>query len=82
MATAPLPSPPLQPLTLEDEEPECLDQYDIYSFTDSYLGRGSGKGRTKREAANHTNRHSPGGHERKLLTKLQNTEQKKRGTRP
>ncbi|XP_020862555.1 nuclear protein 1 [Phascolarctos cinereus] len=82
MATTPLASPPLQPLTLEDEEPECLDQYDIYSFTDSYLGRGSRKGRTKREAANHTNRPSPAGHERKLLTKLQNTEQKKRGTRP
>ncbi|XP_044512935.1 nuclear protein 1 [Gracilinanus agilis] len=82
MATAPLAAPPLQPLILEDEEQQFLDQYDTYSFTDSYLGRGSGKGRSKREAANHTNRHSPGGHERKLLTKLQNTEQKKRGTRP
>uniref|UniRef100_A0A7N4NUS8 Nuclear protein 1, transcriptional regulator n=1 Tax=Sarcophilus harrisii TaxID=9305 RepID=A0A7N4NUS8_SARHA len=82
MAAAPFASPPFQSLTLEDEEPHCLDEYDVYNFTDSYLGRGSGKGRSKREAANHTNRPSPGGHERKLLIKLQNTEQKKRGARP
>ncbi|XP_059753898.1 nuclear protein 1 isoform X1 [Balaenoptera ricei] len=45
-------------------------------------GVGGRKGRTKREAAANTNRHSPGGHERKLVTKLQNTERKKRGARP
>lgn len=38
---------------------------------------GARKGRTKREAAAHTNRPSPGGHERKLLTKFQNSERKK-----
>ncbi|KAL2766288.1 nuclear protein 1 isoform a, partial [Daubentonia madagascariensis] len=43
-------------------------------------GRGR-KGRTKKEAATNTNRPSPGGHERKLVTKLQNSERKKRGAR-
>ncbi|KAL0617049.1 LOW QUALITY PROTEIN: Nuclear protein 1 [Plecturocebus cupreus] len=43
-------------------------------------GRGR-KGRSKREAAANTNRPSPGGHERKLVTKLQNSERKKRGAR-
>ncbi|KAF7483735.1 Hypothetical predicted protein [Marmota monax] len=38
---------------------------------------GGRKGRTKREAAAHTNRPSPGGHERKLVTKFQNSERKK-----
>ncbi|EGW02396.1 Nuclear protein 1 [Cricetulus griseus] len=38
---------------------------------------GGRKGRTKREAATNTNRPSPGGHERKLLTKFQNSERKK-----
>ncbi|XP_037360446.1 nuclear protein 1 [Talpa occidentalis] len=65
----------------EDEDP-CLDEYDLYSLAHSYLGAGGRKGRTKREAAANTNRHSPGGHERKLVTKLRNTEQKKRGARP
>lgn len=47
-----------------------------------FPGVGGRKGRTKREAAAHTNRPSPGGHERKLVTKLQNTERNKRGARP
>ncbi|KAG8513600.1 Nuclear protein 1 [Galemys pyrenaicus] len=47
-----------------------------------FPGAGGRKGRTKREAAANTNRPSPGGHERKLVTKLRNTEQKKRGARP
>ncbi|CAD7683712.1 unnamed protein product [Nyctereutes procyonoides] len=46
-----------------------------------FPGVGGRKGRTKREAAANTNRPSPGGHERKLVTKLQNTERKKRGAR-
>nr|XP_025709887.1 nuclear protein 1 [Callorhinus ursinus] len=46
-----------------------------------FPGGGGRKGRTKREAAANTNRPSPGGHERKLVTKLQNTERKKRGAR-
>uniref|UniRef100_A0A2K5F0N1 Nuclear protein 1, transcriptional regulator n=1 Tax=Aotus nancymaae TaxID=37293 RepID=A0A2K5F0N1_AOTNA len=44
-------------------------------------GGGGRKGRSKREAAANTNRPSPGGHERKLVTKLQNSERKKRGAR-
>ncbi|VCW98364.1 unnamed protein product, partial [Gulo gulo] len=46
-----------------------------------FPGAGGRKGRTKREAAANTNRPSPGGHERKLVTKLQNTERKRRGAR-
>ncbi|XP_028378814.1 nuclear protein 1 [Phyllostomus discolor] len=67
-----------QPPGPQDEDPN-LDEYDLYSLAHSYLGVGGRKGRTKREAAANTNRPSPGGHERKLVTKLQNTERKKRG---
>ncbi|XP_057552007.1 nuclear protein 1 [Hippopotamus amphibius kiboko] len=82
MATFPrAASPSRQPPGPEDEDPN-LDEYDLYSLAHSYLGVGGRKGRTKREAAANTNRHSPGGHERKLVTKLQNTERKKRGARP
>ncbi|XP_029803237.1 nuclear protein 1 isoform X2 [Suricata suricatta] len=73
-------SPAQQPLGLEDED-LSLDEYDLYSLAPSDLGAGGRKGRSKREAAANTNRPSPGGHERKLLTKLQNTERKKRGAR-
>ena len=34
----------------------------------------SGKQRTKKEAEQNTNRHNPGGHERKIVTKLMNAE--------
>ncbi|XDV13419.1 hypothetical protein PO909_001823 [Leuciscus waleckii] len=34
------------------------------------------KGRTKKEASCNTNRPNPGGHERKIVAKLQNTEKK------
>ena len=34
----------------------------------------SGKQRTKKEAEMNTNRHNPGGHERKITTKLINME--------
>ncbi|XP_002927412.1 nuclear protein 1 [Ursus americanus] len=81
MATFPgAASPARQPPGPEDEDPS-LDEYDLYSLAHSYLGVGGRKGRTKREAAAHTNRPSPGGHERKLVTKLQNTERKRRGAR-
>ncbi|XP_027467417.1 nuclear protein 1 [Zalophus californianus] len=73
-------SPARQPPGPEDEDPS-LDEYDLCSLAHSYLGVGGRKGRTKREAAANTNRPSPGGHERKLVTKLQNTERKKRGAR-
>lgn len=38
----------------------------------------SGKQRSKTEAAKHTNQHDPSGHSRKILTKLQNTENNKK----
>lgn len=38
----------------------------------------SGKQRSKTEAAMHTNQHDPSGHSRKILTKLQNTENNKK----
>ena len=38
----------------------------------------SGKQRTKKEAAQNTNHHNPGGHERKIVTKLQNMEANQR----
>ncbi|XP_055994940.1 nuclear protein 1 [Sorex fumeus] len=63
-----------------EEEDVLLDEYDSYNLHHPHL-RGS-KGRTKREAAIRTNRPSPTGHERKLVTKLQNTERKRRGARP
>ncbi|XP_019503958.1 PREDICTED: nuclear protein 1 [Hipposideros armiger] len=74
-------NPNRQPPGPKDEDPN-LDEYDLYSLAYSHLGAGARKGRTKREAAANTNRPSPGGHERKLVTKLQNTEQNKREARP
>ncbi|XP_032748547.1 nuclear protein 1 [Rattus rattus] len=65
-----------QPVNIEDED-GILDEYDQYSLAQSYVVSGGRKGRTKREAAANTNRPSPGGHERKLLTKFQNSERKK-----
>ena len=38
----------------------------------------AGKQRSKLEAALNTNRPSPGGHERKIVTKLRNAERNKR----
>ncbi|ELW66389.1 nuclear protein 1 [Tupaia chinensis] len=73
-------SPSQQPLGPDDED-LSLDEYDLYGLAHSSLGGGSRKGRTKREAAANTNRPSPGGHERKLVTKLQNSERKKQGAR-
>nr|XP_020013606.1 nuclear protein 1 [Castor canadensis] len=77
MATLPsAASPSWQPLGPEDED-ASLDQYDLYSLAHPYIVGGGRKGRTKREAAANTNRPSPGGHERKLVTKFQNSERKK-----
>ncbi|XP_034991671.1 nuclear protein 1 [Zootoca vivipara] len=61
-------------------EVEYFDQYDFYSLTDRYSSGSSRKGRSKKEAEDHTNRPSPGGHERKIVVKLQRTEQKRKGT--
>jgi nuclear protein 1 len=55
-----------------------FDKYEHYNFDQEkamYSGH-SGKQRSKKEAEQHTNHHNPGGHERKILQKFQNTEQK------
>ncbi|XP_038619132.1 nuclear protein 1 isoform X2 [Tachyglossus aculeatus] len=75
MATDPLPASPRQPpASVEREEEDYLALDELYN-----LGGGARKGRSKKEAAVNTNRPSPGGHERKLVTKLQNMEKKKKG---
>ncbi|XP_005323865.2 nuclear protein 1 [Ictidomys tridecemlineatus] len=77
MATLPPATcPSRQPPGPEDEE-ASLDEYDLYGLAHPHVAGGGRKGRTKREAAAHTNRPSPGGHERKLVTKFQNSERKK-----
>ena len=56
-----------------------MDEYDYYNFDRVATNLGhSRKGRSKKEASLNTNRPNPAGHERKLLTKLQNTERKKK----
>ena len=56
-----------------------LDEYDEYNVeADKYIHAGhSGKQRSKKEAAEHTNRFDPSGHTRKLLEKMINTEKNK-----
>lgn len=56
------------------------DDYDKYEFdNDKYMFSGhSGKQRTKTEAEKYTNHHDPSGHSRKIITKLQNTENNKK----
>merc|ERR1711909_185819 len=53
-----------------------FDEYEHYNFDqDKSIHSGhSGKQRTKKEAEQNTNRHNPGGHERKITTKLMNME--------
>lgn len=58
-----------------------LDEYDQYNIDqDKYTNSGhSGKQRSKKEAAEHTNRSdASNGHTRKLVTKFQNTEANRR----
>jgi len=56
-----------------------LDEYDYYNFDPVATAVShSRKGRSKKEASLNTNRHNPAGHERKVLTKLQNTEKKRK----
>ncbi|CAG0907486.1 unnamed protein product [Cyprideis torosa] len=73
----------LQNLTLKHSKimsESHLDEYEHYNFDqDKYLSAGhSGKQRTKQEAREHQNREDPGGHTRKLVTKMQNTEAHKK----
>merc|ERR1712008_15968 len=55
-----------------------FDKYEHYNYEgdqDKAMFSGhSGKQRSKKEAAQNTNHHNPGGHERKISTKLQNAE--------
>ncbi|XP_078394150.1 nuclear protein 1-like [Cetorhinus maximus] len=55
-------------------EIEYYDKYDFYNISDRICIGSSRKGRTKKEASENTNRHSPSGHERKLVYKLQRSE--------
>ena len=58
-----------------------FDQYEHYNFDQDkamYSGH-SGKQRSKKEAALNTNHHNPGGHERKIVTKLMNAEKNNQG---
>jgi len=55
-------------------------KYEHYNYDQDkamYSG-GSGKQRSKLEAAQHTNQHNPAGHERKIATKLMNAEKNKK----
>ncbi|XP_056144163.1 nuclear protein 1b [Lampris incognitus] len=63
----------LQPTNFEDQ---YYDKYEYYNLTDKYAGGAARKGRTKKEASENTNRPNPGGHERKIVEKLQNSEKK------
>merc|ERR1712156_474544 len=53
-----------------------FDQYEHYNYDqDKAIFSGhSGKQRSKKEVAMNTNKHNPGGHERKITTKLMNAE--------
>merc|ERR1712179_254784 len=53
-----------------------FDEFEHYNY-DQEKGMKSGhsgKQRSSKEAEQHTNRHNPGGHERKIVTKLMNAE--------
>jgi len=52
------------------------DDYEHYNYDqEKYMNAGhSGKQRTKKEAAEHTNHNDPSGHSRKIVNKLVNTE--------
>ncbi|RWS25008.1 p8 nuclear protein-like protein [Leptotrombidium deliense] len=60
-----------------------FDQYEHFNFDqDKYMYSGhSGKQRTKKEASMNTNQHDPSGHSRKIVTKMQNTETKRRNSK-
>lgn len=56
-----------------------LDEYDEYNVEcDKYINTSSGKRRSKREVAEHTNHFDPSGHTRKIVEKLVNTEKNKK----
>jgi len=57
-------------------EKQFGDQYEHYNYDiEKHIHSGhSGKQRSKKEASEHTNHFDPSGHSRKIVTKLQNTE--------
>jgi len=59
-----------------------FDKYEHYNFDqDKAIFSGhSGKQRSKKEAAQNTNHHNPGGHERKIVNKLMNAEKNAKTT--
>ena len=62
-------------------EPEPTgDQYEEYNYEkDKHVfSSHSGKGRSKREAGEHTNHSDPGGHTRKTTQKLMNNHEKQK----
>merc|ERR1712055_1212510 len=63
---------------------EHFDEFEHYNFDQDKAMRSghSGKQRTKKEASMNTNKHNPGGHERKIVTKLQNMEKNNRVVAP
>ncbi|XP_029996745.1 nuclear protein 1-like [Sphaeramia orbicularis] len=65
----------LKPTSFEEE---YYDQYEYYNLTDKYTEGSSRKGRTKKESSENTNRPNPGGHERKIVEKLQNSEKNRK----
>jgi nuclear protein 1 len=58
------------------------DQYEHYNYdADKYANSGhSGKQRTKKEVAGHSNHADPSGHTRKIQTKLENTEKNRKNS--
>ena len=61
---------------MTDADAKYQDEYEHYNYDQEKAIKSghSGKQRTKKEAEMNTNRHNPGGHERKIVTKLQNSE--------
>ena len=59
---------------------DMVDKYDRYNFDydKKLFCNHSGKQRSKREAEEHTNKHDPCGHTRKLEQKFHNTEMNRR----
>lgn len=58
------------------------DEYEHYNYDqEKFVNSGhSGKQRTKKEAAENTNRFDPCGQTRKIVTKMQNTIENRRGS--
>ena len=70
-------APPADSQQFDEYEKYDLGDHDKHMFSGH-----SGKQRTKTEAAKHTNHNDPCGHSRKILTKLQNTENNKKKDAP